>query len=212
MTENIGVKLKEWWRRTRWQVYAPVYDLMARPMEKGRKRAVERLDLEPGDDILILGCGTGLDLKYLPDKVSMTAVDIVPEMIERTEKRAEELETEVETHIGDARSLKFEDDSFDAVLLHLILSVVPGPEKVASETERVLKPDGRVSIYDKFIPEGEEPSLFRRAFNPLARFLFSDLTRQLEPIFSGTGLEIETQEKFLGGVYTATTASFPDGD
>lgn len=195
-----------WWNRTRYRIYAPVYDWIARPLERTRKRAIDRIAPKPNERILILGCGTGSDLTYLPAEASITALDAVPAMVRRTTTRAEELGVEVDARVGDAQSLPFEEDAFDAVLLHLILSVVPDPKAVVAETDRVLASDGRVSIFDKFIPEGTHPSLLRRAVNPIARFLFSDLTRRLEPMLAGTALELDTRESALGGLYTVATA------
>lgn len=198
--------LADWWNRTRYRLYAPVYGLVASPLERGRERAIDRLDLGPDDRVLILGCGPGVDLEYLPAGAAITAIDITPAMVERTADRADELGLDVDARVGDAQSLPFEDDSFDVVLLHLVLSVVPDPEAVVAETARVLAPDGRASIYDKFLPEGTDPSLPRRVANPLARFLFSDLNRRLEPMVADTGLEVGTRESFLGGLYTVTVA------
>jgi hypothetical protein len=76
---------------------------------------------------------------------------------------------------------------------------------VLAETERVLAPGGRISIYDEFVPSGTKPSLLRRAINPLARLVFSDLTRSLEPLVAPTGLELGEREPFLGGRYTVTS-------
>lgn len=196
-----------WWNRTRYQLYAPIYDWVARPLEAGRKRAIEQAAPSSDDSILILGSGPGSDLEYLPRGASITAIDAAPAMVRRTEERAERLRMDVDAHVGDAQALSFDDDAFDVVLLHLILSVVPDPEAVATETARVLAPDGRVSIYDKFVPAGTEPSLLRRALNPLARFLFSDLTRELDPLLSQAGLEVVAPRKSaLGGLYTLATA------
>ncbi|MFB6072755.1 MAG: methyltransferase domain-containing protein [Halobacterium sp.] len=108
--------------------------------------------------------------------------------------------------VGDAQSLSLPDDAFDAVLLHLVLSVVPYPEAVAGEAARVLDDDGRVSVYDKFVPADETPSLPRRALNPAVRVLFADLNRPLEPLFEETDLVLGPRESFLGGVYTVTVA------
>ncbi|MDX1744687.1 MAG: methyltransferase domain-containing protein [Halobacteriales archaeon] len=198
--------LSTWWNRTRYSLYAPVYDWVARPLERGRERAIGRLDIESGDRILILGSGTGSDLGYLPSGVEVTAIDVTPAMVRRTEERAEELGIEIDARVGDAQSLPFDDGTFDAVLLHLVLSVVPDPDAIVAETDRVLAPEGRVSVFDKFVDEGTHPSLPKRILNPVARFLFSDLTRQLEPMIADTGLEGETRESFLGGLYTVTVA------
>lgn len=198
------------WNRTRYRLYAPVYDVLARPFERGRARAIERLDLDPDDRILILGCGTGLDLEYLPADSSVTAVDVTEAMVRRTEARADHLGIDVDARVGDARSLDFEDDAFDAVLLHLVLSVVPDPADVVEETARVLTADGRASIYDKFVADGSRASLPRRTINPLARFAFADLTRSLGPMLSGSNLTVGEREPFLGGVYEVTVARHAD--
>lgn len=192
--------------RLRYQLYAPIYGLVARPLEAGRRRAIERLELGNDDRILILGSGPGVDLEYLPDGASVTAVDIAPAMVRRTAARADRLGLDVDVRVGNAGSLSFADGTFDAVLLHLVLSVVPDPDAVVAEAARVLSPDGRVSIYDKFIPEDGRASLLRRTINPLTRILFSDINRQLEPMLAGTDLEAGPREAFLGGLYTVTVA------
>lgn len=197
----------KWWTRTRYQLYAPIYDAVAWPLERGRKHAIERLAPTPDDRILLLGCGTGADLKYLPNEADITALDAAPAMVRRTRKRADRLGMTVDARVGDAQALPFEDDAFDVVLLHLILAVVPDPEAVARETARVLAADGSISIFDKFVAEGTTPSLLRRVLNPVARFLFSDLTRRLDPLLSAADLQVvEPRESVLGGLYTVALA------
>ncbi|MFB6147027.1 MAG: class I SAM-dependent methyltransferase [Halobacteriaceae archaeon] len=192
------------WNRLRYRLYAPVYDALARPLERGRRRAVERLDPRPDDRVLIVGCGTGSDLAYIPDGASVVAVDLTPAMVRRTADRDGVRYCEVA--LGDAHRLPFRDDAFDAVILHLVLSVVPDPDAVVTETARVLAPDGRVSLYDKFSPEAGDPSLARRVANPVARLLFADLNRSRAPMVADTGLEVGRRETLLGGLYTVTTA------
>ena len=209
MTDSEGSDLDLWhrWNRVRYRLYAPAYDWLAWPMEQGRRRAIEHLAPTPDDRILLLGCGTGLDLTYLPNEARIAALDAVPAMARRTKVRARTLGMTVDVRVGNARSLPFDDEAFDIVLLHLFLSVVPEPGTVAAETARVVDSDGRVSIYDKFVPEGKQPSLLRRALNPMARVLFSDFTRRLEPMLTGTRLELVAHRPVaLGGLYTASIA------
>lgn len=203
-------RLANAWNRIRYSLYAPVYRLLARPLAPARQRAIDRLGLQPGDRILILGSGPGVDLEYLPPGVDVTAIDLTPAMIRRTEARATAFGREVDARVGDAQSLPFEADSFDAVLLHLILSVVPNPGAVAAETTRVLAPGGRVSIVDKFVPAHEAPSMLRRMLNPPAIVLFSSLTRSIKPILASTDLTLGPRESYLMGLYTVTIARSPD--
>lgn len=194
------------WNSIRYRLYAPVYDVVASPLERGRKRAIERLDLDADSRILIVACGTGMDLEYLPEDASVTAVDLLPTMVQRTRQRGRTSEQDVTVGIADAHELPFRDDTFDVVLLHLVLSVVPEPTAVVEETDRVLASDGTVSIYDKFSPADGKPALVRRLANPLARLLFADLNRPLEPMIAETALELDDREPHLGGLYTVVTA------
>lgn len=145
------------WNRIRYRLYAPIYDTVAWPLERGRKRAIERLEPKPDSRILILGCGTEMALDYLPESASVTAIDLTPTMVRRTVAHGATLNRDVCTAIADAHDLPFADDTFDAVLLHLVLSVVPDPAAVVAETDRVLVSQGRVSIYDKSGPQDGEP-------------------------------------------------------
>jgi ubiquinone/menaquinone biosynthesis C-methylase UbiE len=85
------------------------------------------------------------------------------------------------------------------------LAVVPDPEAVLAETARVLASDGLVSVFDKFVPEGTTPSPGRRAINPVARLLFSDVTRKLDPMVAGTSLTVGAREWVQGGFYSVAT-------
>ena len=194
------------WDRVRYRLYAPVYDWVAQPLERGRQRAIERLDPGPDEHLLLLGCGTGLDLGYLPERTTVTAIDLTPAMVHHTAKRAKRNDRRAHPVIGDAAVLPFADDVFDGVLVHLILSVVPDPQMVMREASRVLAPDGNISIFDKFRPVDGPPSLVRRIGNPVARLLFADLNRDLDAIVSASTLEIGDREPFIGGLYTVTTA------
>lgn len=194
------------WNRLVYGIYAPFYDWVAAPFEAGREHAVDRLDLDGTERVLVPGCGTGLDLEYLPAGTDVTAIDATPTMVERTAARASTLPLSVEAREADATALDVADDTYDVVLCHLVLSVVPDPEALIREASRVLKPDGRISIYDKFVPVDEPASMSRRAANPLARRAFADLTRSLDPLLEVGNLEAGERDYFLGGVYLVTVA------
>jgi ubiquinone/menaquinone biosynthesis C-methylase UbiE len=196
------------WNRLRYTVWAPAYDLIANAagFDAARRLSIERLRLTPGNRVLIVGAGTGLDLPHLPSDIDVTAIDVTSAMLKRLEQRAASERRSVTPRIMDARQLAFPDSSFDAVLMHLILAVMPGPERGLREAARVLMPGGRIGVFDKFLRDEERPSLKRRAFNALAKPLFSDLNRRLGPLVAGTPLAIEhDQPVAFGGTYRVVT-------
>jgi len=181
------------WNRIRYTLIAPVYDRVV-GFARQRRRSIGLLELRPGERVLIVGVGTGADLPCLPEDVEVHAIDITPAMVERTRRRARMLGREVEAVVGDAQALDYPDASFDAVVLHLIVAVAPDGRAVLEEAARVLRPDGRAVVFDKFAAEGRRPSLFRRALNLVANVVATDITRQLGPLVDGTGLEIVRRE------------------
>ena len=201
------------WNRLRYTLWAPVYDAIARRagFDAARRLSIERLRLAPGNSVLIVGAGTGLDLDVLPSHVHVTAIDVTPAMLTQLERRAADAGRTVTTRVMDARRLAFPDSSFDAVVMHLILAVMPEPERGVREAVRVLKPGGRIAVFDKFLREGQRPSLRRRLLNALAKPLFSDLNRRLGPLIAATPLVIEhdTPAAF-GGTYRVVTVMKPD--
>jgi len=181
------------WNRIRYTLWAPIYDRIA-AFPTYRRRSIALLGLAPGEEVLIVGAGTGADLPYLPPAVNVTAIDLTPAMLERLRARAQALDLPVDARVMDGQALDLPTARFDAVMLHLILAVIPDPVACIKEVERVLKPGGRVVIFDKFVPDAEEPGMGRRMTNVVTNLLFSDITRKLGPIVAHTNLVVEREE------------------
>jgi phosphatidylethanolamine/phosphatidyl-N-methylethanolamine N-methyltransferase len=202
------------WNRLHYTLWAPWYDRLVAAADFGRARreSIQRLALAPGDRVLLVGAGTGLDLDYFPRGVTITALDVTPAMLERCRRRARELALDVDTHIMDARMLTFEAETFDAVLLHLVLAVMPQPERGLREAERVLKRGGQIAVFDKFLGDNDRATVWRRLANLVIRPLFSDLNRRLGPMVNQTRLEIVHDEPIaFGGLFRIVTLAKPRG-
>ncbi len=171
-------------------MYAPGYDLLGKMLDNSRKFGIELAQLTPDEKVLIVGAGTGLDLLYLPENISVTATDITPAMITLLKRRSLRLNRPTEAFVMDGQRLDFSDASFDVVLLHLILAVIPDPVACIREAERVLKPGGRMIVFDKFVRTGKAVSWKRRLINTFTTVMFSDITRHFEPIAAQTQLNI----------------------
>jgi phosphatidylethanolamine/phosphatidyl-N-methylethanolamine N-methyltransferase len=153
--------------RWSYNLIAPVYDLVvSRPLKRARARSLGTLPVGQAENVLLSGIGTGLDLPLLPRQHHYTALDFNAAMLERAKPRSAGLQ--LDWVMGDSMALPFSDASFDHVVLHLILAVVPQPAQCLKETARVLKPGGNVIILDKFL-RPRQTALLRRALNPLSR-------------------------------------------
>ena len=201
------------WNRARYNTYAPVYDWFVQRLgfiERGRRRAIELAAIRPGERVLIIAAGTGLDLPWLPPESDVTAIDISPAMLARLRQRAAKLGRTVRAEVMDAARLDFPDASFDCVLLHLAIAVVPDPIATVREVARVLRPGGRVSVFDKFLPDGAQPSAARRVAGALARLVATDLNRQLGPLLDAGGLVMRAREPAgMGSFFIAARADKP---
>ena len=91
-----------------------------------------------------------------------------------------------EIEIMDGQTLKYPDNHFDYVILHLILAVIPDPYLCIREVERVSKSSVSITIFDKFVSPGKKASLIRKILNIPAALLFSDITRDIDKIISVT--------------------------
>ncbi len=190
------------WNRVRYTLWAPVYDGIAGHFQAQRRRVIEMLNPQPGTRVLLVGAGTGLDLDFLPPQLEIVATDLTPAMIEKLRRRSHKLGMPVDARVMDGQALDFPDASFDHVLLHLILAVIPDPEACIGEAARVLKPGGTIAIFDKFIPEHAQPSLLRRLLNPVTNTLATNIMRRLGPLLDAAGLKVVQQEPSLGGLVT----------
>jgi ubiquinone/menaquinone biosynthesis C-methylase UbiE len=182
------------WNRIRYTLYAPIYDRIVRSFNTSRKRSIQLLELKAGERVLLVGAGTGEDIQYIPEGVEITAVDITPAMVEHIRRKAVTLKRPVQAEVMDGQALELASESFDAVVLHLILAVIPDPIACIREAARVLKPGGRAVIFDKFLPEKEQPSLLRHLLNWITNFAFSDINRKLEPIAAAVPIKLLHEE------------------
>lgn len=163
--------------QTSYHFFAPFYDtIIERASARARQRNLSALTGIAGQRVLLSGAGTGLDFPFLPPQHDYVALDFSAAMQARSRERRRDLRMQLVR--GDSMSLPFEDQSFDCVVLHLITAVVSHPERCLAQAARVLKPGGRILLFDKFLRRGQL-ALLRRLLNPLS----AQLATRLDVVF-----------------------------
>jgi arsenite methyltransferase len=110
-------------------------------------------DLQPGQTVLDLGCGAGLDALLAARQVGLAGrvigVDMTPEMIALARRHAADAAvTNVEFRLGTIEDLPVEDGSIDVVMSNCVASLSPAKDRLLAEAWRVLIPGGRLAVAD----------------------------------------------------------------
>jgi len=171
------------WLRFRYTFWAPHYDRVTK-LHPQRWRSVHLLGLEPGERLVIIGCGTGADLPYVPTGVQVLATDLTPAMLRQAQAHARE---GIDFRVMDGMALDLPDGSFDAAILHMVLEVIPDPARCLREASRVLRPGGRLAIFDKFLADEARPGILRKAGLALLDFVFTSTNRRMGEILARSG-------------------------
>lgn len=93
--------------------------------------------------VLEIGPGTGANLEYYPETITLTGLEPSPHMQDFLKEKARETGKQMEIITGTAENIPAADESFDVVVSTLVLCSVDSPYNSLSEIKRVLKPDGQ---------------------------------------------------------------------
>lgn len=195
--------------RQKWDRWSDWYEMSERDFEPIREAAIERLDLEPGDRVLDIGCGPGVNFERIREDIGETgrlvAVDYSPEMVGAARARVDRHGWE-NVAVRRADATQFDaDERFDAAIATLSLSVMPDVHGAVENVHRLLVPGGPFAAVD-LRPAPSGPA---RLLNPLIWRFFrwyanwnpeGDVVESLRTVFEECEL-VETQ--FAGVTYTA---------
>ena len=156
--------------RDAYRRWAPIYDLtFGKIAEAGRKNAVQIINRRRGR-VLEVGVGTGLSLPCYGSHLTITGIDLSPEMLAKAEDKVDRhnLANVAGLHEMDAGALAFPDESFDTVVAMYVMTVVPEPERVMRELERVCATGGEVILVNHFSEDEGVRGFLERRLAPFA--------------------------------------------
>ena len=176
---------------------ATVYDVFFGPiLHPGRLLALQRMGIEPGDRVLEVGCGTGINAALYPHTCQVTAIDFSASMLEKARGRVRRKRLQhVQLMEMDAAALTFADASFDIVYAPYLVNCVSDPLQVVREMRRVCKPGGKIVILNHFRSTNWFMSRFDRALTPLTVHIGFKSDLDLPGFLAQTGLQPVSIEK-----------------
>ena len=156
--------------------WAPIYDLLFDlPFRPGRVAAACAAAAAAGPDgeILVVGVGTGLELELLPTDLRVIGIDISAAMLDLARERVARkgLRQVRNLLVMDAGATDFADAQFDVALAPYVMSVVPNPARVLSETWRAVRPGGQMIVMNHFAAAGGPRAAIEGAMEKFADWL-----------------------------------------
>jgi SAM-dependent methyltransferase len=128
--------------------------------------------LQPGQTVLDLGSGAGLDCFFAAKKVGeaghVIGVDMTPEMIDRATSSAKRMGiTNVEFRRGFLEDLPVDSNSVDVIISNCVINLSPEKARVFGEAIRVLKPGGKLAVSD-IVTDGLLPESIKKSLSAWA--------------------------------------------
>ena len=177
--------------------YAGFYDqIFGKVFHEGRESAIRKLNVQPNEQILEVGVGTGLALPMYPRHCRIVGIDLSEGMLAKAKERAQAHRlTHVQLQRMDAGAMEFGDDSFDTVVAAYVVTAVPDYRKVVNEMIRVCRPGGRIIMLNHFSNGNKVIAAVEKVISPLTKHLGWRTDLSLSTVLEWTSLQVASKQK-----------------
>lgn len=191
---------------------APLYDFLLKltmPEATLKRRLIERANIQAGQRVIDLGCGTGtlaIMIKKASPEAQITGLDADEEVLSIAKSKAEKAHVNIKWDHGFAYELPYPDNSFDVVVSSLVTHHLKGPDKVRAfkEVRRVLKPTSWFHIMDfgqPFSVITRLQALFLKHFEEVEDNVAGRIVPMLREAGFESAKEVEKQATIFGPVW-----------
>jgi ubiquinone/menaquinone biosynthesis C-methylase UbiE len=176
----------------KWDSAAALYDIMGGfGPERRWREAKKRLFSGMSGRILFLAIGTGLDIPCFPPGKQIVGIDISPRMLEKARRRAAAYPGTLILRQMDVHDLDFADASFDQIYSACTFCSVPDPVHGLKALRRVLKPGGKLAMFEHTGSRLFPFSLMLHVMNPVCRLFGPEMDRDTVAHVRAAGFRVD---------------------
>ncbi|MGA2439528.1 MAG: methyltransferase domain-containing protein [Tepidisphaeraceae bacterium] len=183
--------------RNIYDFHAMFYDVTFGKLVRRRiARGISHMAINPGDQVLDLGIGTGASLDFYPNHARIVGIDLSGGMLRECRKKLQQKRlAPTQLFQANALELPFRDNAFDHVFISHVISVVSDPCRLLTEAQRVSKPDARIVIVNHFQSTNRFIAMVEKFLCPLCTMLGWRSDLPLDDLIRRTGVEVDYRFK-----------------
>ncbi len=194
------------------EVIAALYDPLIAPLDPMGLRKFRQWAVRAArGNVLELGVGTGLNLRYYGNVRSVAAIDPDGSSLHRALPRRHSNGNSIDLYQASAEALPFADDSFDVVLGTLVFCTIGDPALALDEAKRVLKPGGTLRLVEHVRAPNGPIAWFQVQATPVWKQIAGGchLDRDTAASVAQAGFTVRAVQSHLGGVLVGIDAVKP---